>query len=362
MNSTNINRYDVVIVKDDGIGDYFIWNDALRAYKKVFLDKRVLLICSTGVSPLVENDKFFTDVFPINVKQFNKNIRYKIKTILALRKITAEKCIYPCWSGHAVGETAVSCVRAKEKIGMYRCKEDFRKPWHRLVVGISRRKYTQLVRYEESKSELLACEKFTREVIDSDYNYQGGLLRVEPRQGTISQKYCVIALSASENYRVWPPKRFAAIIDEIPEEYNVVLTGYGQDDEMRAEIVLAKVKEKTRVFNLVGKTSLVELTALIQDSSFVIGNDSSAVHMAAATGVPSICIFNGTEYGRFLPYPEKINAYISPRVVNFKMDCYGCQKSCVNIIDGLYACIDKISVEMTIEKLKKLIEDISNKK
>jgi len=68
---------------------------------------------------------------------------------------------------------------------------------------------------------------------------------------------------------------------------------------------------------LAGKTTIAQLVELIRNASLLIGNDSAAIHMAAATQTPSVCILGGGHYGRFLPYqPEsRETEYIGPQLV-----------------------------------------------
>jgi heptosyltransferase-2 len=49
------------------------------------------------------------------------------------------------------------------------------------------------------------------------------------------------------------------------------------------------------VDNLVGKTSLAEFMAALVSARLVICNDSGAMHVASALGVPTLAVFGSTE-------------------------------------------------------------------
>ena len=52
---------------------------------------------------------------------------------------------------------------------------------------------------------------------------------------------------------------------------------------------------KTRAISLAGQTSMRDLAALFSTCSVFIGNDSGAMHVAAAAGLPVIGIFGSTD-------------------------------------------------------------------
>lgn len=85
-------------------------------------------------------------------------------------------------------------------------------------------------------------------------------------------------------------------------DLQVVVAGGPEDQSLGNHIFKAYpefVSDKT------AKTSLVELVNLIGQASLLLTNDTSAVHIGAQLGVPTVCIFKGNHYGRFLPYPEE---------------------------------------------------------
>ena len=54
--------------------------------------------------------------------------------------------------------------------------------------------------------------------------------------------------------------------------------------------------------NMADETDLTELVAIIKDAQFLLGNDTSAVHIATAVATPAFCLLGGGHYGRFMPY------------------------------------------------------------
>lgn len=350
----------MVIVRVDRIGDYVIWHDALGAYKNVFDGKRVLLICVDSLKSVVEKESFFTDIITYNHDKAKKSLKYLWGLLKKLHKINADIVISPLWRRNILGDIFVSSIHSSKKIGMAGTPLGaftFRSVMQHLF----NLTYTTLVESPKTENEIKAIEYFTQQIIAPSYRYGYYHFEVEDDFAIGSNKYAVVALSASNKLRIWSMDNFASIIDQIPTDYDIVLCGYGADDEKRARYVTSKVKDGTRIIDMIGRTTILQLIALISKSAFVIGNDSSAVHIAAAVKTPSICILPGAHFNRFVPYPEDLpNKEYNPRAVYHMMDCFGCDYKCSRPINESYECLRKITVGMVKKELNQLINDIEN--
>jgi heptosyltransferase-2 len=122
-----------------------------------------------------------------------------------------------------------------------------------------------------------------------------------------------------------------------------VVVGTGKDMER------AKVFDAYAI-NLVGKTSLRELMAVISRAKLVISCDSSPVHIANALDVPAITIYTSTSpiYGF---YPLK-GAYLTPELA-----CSPCSPNPKRCKTGTYDCVRAVSVEKVLSLCQTLITD-----
>ena len=170
----------------------------------------------------------------------------------------------------------------------------------------------------------------------------------------------MVSFSTSTVKKNWPIERFSEVIDIIPSKYKIVLTGAGAYDESCAEKIIDLVANPERIMNYVGKTTIPEMVSIISKASFLLGNDSAAVHIASATNVPSVAILSGTHYERFLPYPINVNLKYSPRVVINKMGCFNCEYNCIFPDEEPFECIKRITVDKVALEVKKLIGEIEN--
>ena len=356
------NKYDLIIVRDDAIGDYILWHDTFIAYSKRFKGKKVLLICDDKLKELAKNEELFSQVLCYNRKEMMNSLTYKLSFSKQLLSLETDLLLYPAWTQHVIGDVFVFFIRAEVKIGMVGNKGDNYSSWKTIVRKLSYRMFDKLIPPPAIANEIKVIEHFTREVIQPSFTYGLHPLKVRHISFNLPEKYMVLSLSASNKYRVWDMKNFAQVINHIPNDYSVVLSGVGNDDVERAKIIKQNVDDPSRLIDMVNKTSVVEMVSLISMASFVLGNDSAAVHIAAATRVPSICAFHGAHFNRFLPYPDDMpQPYYSPRAVYVKMNCYGCCYQCDKPIEGSYYCLRQVTPEMVIKELNIMLKEMKEK-
>ena len=105
---------------------------------------------------------------------------------------------------------------------------------------------------------------------------------------------CAIAPGASYGVaKCWPPERFTSLADRLISECgaDVILFGTSGEREIAQSICSAM---KGRAISLVGQTTMGDLPALLSACSVFVGNDSGAMHVAAAVGLPVVGIFGST--------------------------------------------------------------------
>jgi len=116
---------------------------------------------------------------------------------------------------------------------------------------------------------------------------------------------CAISPGASYGAaKCWPPERFALLADRLISECgaDVIFFGTAGEKEIAARI---RSNMKSRAISLVGETSTSDLAALFASCSVFIGNDSGAMHVAAAAGLPVIGIFGSTDPEGTAPVTEQ---------------------------------------------------------
>ena len=93
----------------------------------------------------------------------------------------------------------------------------------------------------------------------------------------------------------WPPDRVAQVIARLNASgVTGVLVG-APDDRHTGRAIESSLPAGSRVANLIGRTTLRELVGVVSRCAAFVSNDSGAMHIAAALGVPLTAIFGPTD-------------------------------------------------------------------
>jgi heptosyltransferase I len=117
----------------------------------------------------------------------------------------------------------------------------------------------------------------------------------------------------SRNFRNWSAENYAAAANHARNKFNcrIILTGGNSDLEQEYGRTISRLCGHD-VVNLIGKTSLKQLFALISASQVVICPDSGPAHMATAAGTPVIGLYatsNPARTGPYLSQDLTVNTY-----------------------------------------------------
>jgi ADP-heptose:LPS heptosyltransferase len=115
----------------------------------------------------------------------------------------------------------------------------------------------------------------------------------------------IIALGPTANWsgKVWPAENFIALFHELasgplPGARAAILAGPGEAERAMAAPVLAALPD---AIDLVGALSLPEAAACLRRARIFIGNDSGLMHIAAATGTPTLGLFGRSMASEYAP-------------------------------------------------------------
>ena len=144
----------------------------------------------------------------------------------------------------------------------------------------------------------------------------------------------------------WPPDRVAQVVARLGARGAIcVLVGAGGDREAGREIE-SSLPAGSRVINLIGRTDLRLLTGLLASCHAFVSNDSGAMHLAAAVGVPVAAIFGPTD--------ERVTAPLGDHdVIVHQVFCRPCMlRDCP--ID--HRCMRRVSVDRVFEAVVRRLD------
>lgn len=128
---------------------------------------------------------------------------------------------------------------------------------------------------------------------------------------------------ASQLHRAWALENFAELSCRLLEnDYaEIVLVGDAGERE-RAENLQSLVPFP--LLNLVGKTSLVQLPAILAECDLLVSNDTGTIHIAAAVATPTLGLFFSTAY-----FSETAPYGAGHAILQVEIPCAPCHASAV---------------------------------
>jgi ADP-heptose:LPS heptosyltransferase len=121
-------------------------------------------------------------------------------------------------------------------------------------------------------------------------------LRLQPPAGARDHPLCgatVVHPGAASAARRWPAERFAALAREEWEAgRTVVITGSASEAALAARVAAGAGLDRGAV--LAGRTTLLDLAALVAAAGRVVCGDTGIAHLATAFGTPSLVLFGPT--------------------------------------------------------------------
>ncbi len=117
----------------------------------------------------------------------------------------------------------------------------------------------------------------------------------------------------ARNFRNWSAEGYARLVDYVRQQYGLraVLTGGNSELERDYGAEICRLARQTPL-DLIGKTSLKQLLALVDRARLVVAPDSGPMHMATATGTPALGLYASSNPDRTGPYLSRqwvVNRY-----------------------------------------------------
>jgi len=129
----------------------------------------------------------------------------------------------------------------------------------------------------------------------------------------------ILAIAPGANWvgKAWPAERFAEAAtrllrhDGAMSDGRLLILGGPEDREAGQTLKLAVSRD--RILAYPGQLDLLTSYACLKRARLFIGNDSGAMHLAAAAGAPTLGLFGPSDDRRYAPWGPKAKALRGPR-------------------------------------------------
>jgi heptosyltransferase II len=144
----------------------------------------------------------------------------------------------------------------------------------------------------------------------------------------------------------WPPDRVAAVAARLAARGVVPLLLGAADDRDTGREIESCLPSGARVVNLIGRTDLGALIGVLARCRAFVSNDSGAMHLAAAAGVPVTAMFGPTD--------ERVTAPIGRRVDLIHRDVF-CRPCLLRECPIDHRCMKRIGVDDVVASVERML-------
>ncbi len=318
---------NILFIKLRYLGDVVLCTPLLPLVHKRFSQAKITFLVNPGTAEVLEGNPYLDAVWELPRQSW----RHQLKFIQQIRKRAFDVVVDLTDGDRSAFLTWLS--GAPVRLG-YNREQRLRGKLYTQVLP-SAYGTMHMVEYHQQALVGLGIHESVGEpemFIQSEASQPG-----EDALGVISTNVQPIVLlhpAARYGNKTWPLERFAEVADWLSEQgIRVVLIG-GQQDMLLGQQILNRTTHKPE--NLMGKTSLSQLVAIMKQSQLLIGNDGGPMHMAAAVGCPVVGLFGPTDPAVWGPRGTKV------RVIYKGVDCEKCfYTECTR---GTESCMRQISV------------------
>jgi len=287
----------IVIRATNWVGDAIMALPALRAVRTKFPDAHISIVARPYVADIYRDQRLCDDLILYDTKGPHKGWRGRESLVAELRArkfdvaLLFQNAFDAAWLAWRAG--------IPERIGYAR---DARSWLLTRAIPVPREGqipphekfyYLELLRRAGWLDDLDDVQQIALHVPDSErHRAMQTLADAGSRPNALR-----IAVGAGASYgsaKCWPPDRFAKALNEFRAQIDGDLILLGTPQELAVSSAIARDLSFPAV-DLTGKTTVAELPALLSQCHVFLGNDSGAMHVAAAVGLPVVAVFGPTD-------------------------------------------------------------------
>ena len=166
---------------------------------------------------------------------------------------------------------------------------------------------------------------------------------------SISPKENLIGVNLGTTWltKRWSLENFAEVITQVQKRFDARILLTGSSAEIPLGEALAGIT-KVETINLIGKTTLMQLGALIERCDLYLTCDSGPMHIAAAVGTPTVALFGPTSPIRHGPYGA------NHEVIEKPVECRPCYKRKCQRKDQPHLCMTEIDPNEVVAQILKV--------
>jgi heptosyltransferase II len=291
----------ILVIQTAFLGDLILTTSFIREVKNKYKNAEIYIIVNKGTEDILSANPHITKIISFDKMKVRKSILYFFSFIQSLRKENFDLCLSPHFSHRS--SLIAFFSGAKQRIGYKESGFSFlhTKKIFRPLLG--KHEVDKLFSLIYDSLETIPDSRKRPELFfeESRISRIKGILK----SYSLDNNYIVLAPSSLWETKRMPTEKFKELFDLITHntDYSVILIGSSKDQILCENIIDRRLPETStkssapgtdRIFNLAGKTDLVELSYVISKAKAIVSNDSSPIHFASGHNIPTVMIYGAT--------------------------------------------------------------------
>jgi heptosyltransferase II len=287
----------ILIRATNWVGDAILALPALRAVRKRFPDAEIAILARPYVADIYHDQEICNRLIAHDPKGLHAGLfgRERLAAELRAQKFDVALLLQNAFDAAWLAWRA----NIPERIGYARDARSFL-----LTKAVALPRQGEIPAHEKFYYlELLRRAGWVDSVQDESFI---GLHVPEEKQRSADEFLCKsgtrqgalrVAIGAGASYgsaKCWPPSRFAEVANRLQSETDADVILFGTAAEASVSAAISAEMRRPPI-DLTGKTAIADLPALLSRCHLFIGNDSGAMHVAAAVGLPVVAVFGPTD-------------------------------------------------------------------
>jgi lipopolysaccharide heptosyltransferase II len=335
-----LNTKNILIIKISAVGDVILSVPSIRAMREKFPKAKIYCLVGKESKQILQHCPYLDGIIIYDNKGKDTGFKGILNISRELRKYNFDIVLdlQNNRSSHIISFLSMSANRYGYDNGKFSFLLNHKVQQLSLAVSAVEHQFRTLemlgINQRDKKLELWPSKE--------DEYYISNLLGSQ----WVSQRGRIVGINlcASQRWvsKRWPLENFAQLCDRLSKEnIRVVITGSKEELDFATEL---QKMTSARLLIFSGKTTLLQLAALIKKCSVFVTADSAPLHIAAAVGTPLVALFGPTSAVRHMP-PIKNSI-----VIKKDLDCSPCYKPRCRSM----RCMFEITVDEVFEAIRKL--------
>ena len=336
---------NILIIHTAFIGDIVLSTALVSKVKEKYPDSDIYYLTIPLGKEVLKNNPKIKEVIVYDKRGKDKGFGAFISFIRRIRKLKIDICLTP----HRYLRSSILSLLSGAKI--------------RVGYDIANLSFVfnKKIKYDKTKHEVEKLLSF----VDDDtkrfelemYPNEKDKLKIDTLVKNLSENKKIILIAPGSKWftKKWPEEYFRILIQSLSKRNDLLIIITGGKEEKEIELDL-----NSKVLDLRGEISLLELAELTKRASLVVSNDSAPIHITSAFPNTRIIGIFGPTVKEFGFFPWSKNSKV------FEIDGLYCRPCAIHggnsCPEKHFRCMKEITPDLIENEIYNYIADIDNKK